>query len=121
VAIRALRAVALLGMLAAGAALAQAPQSMPGMHGSAGADAPSSKAYMQAMMRMHQGMDITYTGDADHDFVTGMIPHHQGAVDMAKIELQYGKDPELRRLAQDIVAAQEKEITFMNAWLAKHR
>ncbi len=72
------------------------------------------------MQKMHAGMMVGYTGDADVDFVKGMLPHHQGAVDMAKIELQYGKDPELRKLAEDIVKAQESEIAFMNSWLAKH-
>ena len=68
---------------------------------------------------MHKDMDIAFTGDADADFARGMIPHHQGAIDMAKIVLQYGKDPEIRKLAQDVVNAQEAEIKFMREWLAK--
>lgn len=82
--------------------------------------APSSKAFEAAMQKMHQAMMVGYTGNADVDFVKGMIPHHQGAVDMAKIELQYGKDPELRKLAEDIIKAQETEIAFMKTWLAKN-
>lgn len=81
---------------------------------------PSSKAFEAAMQKMNQGMMVGYTGNADVDFVKGMIPHHEGAVDMAKIELQYGKDPELRKLAEDIIKAQESEIAFMKAWLAKN-
>jgi uncharacterized protein (DUF305 family) len=80
----------------------------------------SSKAFNDAMGKMHKDMMITYSGDADADFVRGMIPHHQGAIDMAKIELKYGKDPELRKLAQAVVTAQEAEIKEMNAWLKKH-
>ena len=72
------------------------------------------------MMTMHEGMAIKYTGDADVDFVRGMIPHHQGAVDMAKIELEYGKDPDNRKLAEEIIASQEKEIAVMQAWLKAH-
>jgi uncharacterized protein (DUF305 family) len=49
-----------------------------------------------------------------------MIPHHQGAVDMANVVIKYGKDPELRKVAEGIVKAQEEEIAFMKAWLAKH-
>ena len=96
---------------------AMAGMSMGGKGGAAGA---SSRAYEDAMMKMHKGMDITYSGNADRDFAAGMLPHHQGAVDMARIELRYGKDPELRRLAQAIVQSQEKEIAFMKAWRAKH-
>jgi uncharacterized protein (DUF305 family) len=92
-------------------------------HGAAaqqkGDNGPSSAAFRAANDKMHKGMDIAFTGDADADFVRGMIPHHQGAVDMAKIVLAFGKDPELRKLAQEIVAAQEKEIAFMQEWLKK--
>ena len=57
---------------------------------------PSAKAFAKANAKMHEGMDITFTGNTDADFVRGMIAHHQGAIDMAKIELEYGKDGDLR-------------------------
>ncbi len=85
-----------------------------------GDSGPSSVAFAQANAKMHGGMDIEFTGNADVDFVRGMIAHHQGAIDMAKIELDYGKDETLRKLAQDIIAAQEAEITVMKDWLAKN-
>jgi uncharacterized protein (DUF305 family) len=65
-------------------------------------------------------MDIAYTGDADVDFVRGMIPHHQAAIDAAKIVLKYGKNPENQALAKAIIAAQEREIAEMQAWLKKY-
>jgi uncharacterized protein (DUF305 family) len=81
----------------------------------------SVKVNQQAMNTMMAAMMVTYSGNADVDFVTGMIPHHQGAIDMAKIELQFGKDATLQKLASDIVKAQESEIAFMQDWLKKHR
>lgn len=76
--------------------------------------------YAPAMRTMHKNMMIKPTGDADADFVLGMIPHHQGAIDMAKIVLEHGKDPEIKKLAEEVVRAQESEIAFMKAWLKKH-
>src|SRR5437016_7426064 len=70
---------------------------------------------------MHQGMHSAgYTGEPDHDFVTMMIPHHQGAIDMAKALLLYGKDPQLGRLAQEIITDQQSEIQLMQLWLKQH-
>ena len=91
----------------------------PAGHGAgAMADNPAVAAYMAANQKMHRDMAIDYTGNADVDFVRGMIPHHQGAIDMAKVELQYGTDPAIRKLAETIIAAQEAEIAEMEAWLA---
>jgi hypothetical protein len=92
-------------------------------HGSAPIpdDAPAStRAYREANDRMHGAMAIAFTGDADVDFARGMIPHHQGAIDMARVVLEHGEDPEIRALAEAIVTAQEEEIAFLEAWLAEH-
>ena len=80
--------------------------------------AAPTDAYAPAMTKMHEDMmAVKPTGDADIDFVRGMIPHHQGAIDMAKIVLEKGKNPEIRKLAEDIIKAQESEIKMMNDWL----
>jgi uncharacterized protein (DUF305 family) len=81
---------------------------------------PADKAFMSSMQTMMKNMKVKPTGNPDADFVLMMMPHHQGAIDMAKVELQYGKDPEMRQLATDIIAAQEKEIAQMKAWLSKN-
>lgn len=111
--------VAALGL--GGLALAQGHQSH-GSHGAAtpaAADTPATKDYKAANDKMHKEMGISFSGDADVDFARGMIPHHQGAVDMAKVVLAHGKDPELRKLAEGVITEQEKEISFLRDWLKK--
>jgi uncharacterized protein (DUF305 family) len=90
-------------------------------HGAPAAPSASAatKAYQAVSAKMHKDMNIRFSGDADVDFVRGMIPHHIAAVEMAKIVLEHGKDADLKQLATEIVAAQDKEIAFMREWLKK--
>lgn len=82
---------------------------------------PHIMAYMDIMNKMHQAMSAgVQAKNADVGFAKGMIPHHEGAIAMAKVELQYGKDAEMKALAQKIVDAQQSEIKYMQAWLAKN-
>jgi uncharacterized protein (DUF305 family) len=82
--------------------------------GAMGAMMASSKKMSANMMQMKM------SGDPDSDFAGMMIPHHQGAIDMANIELKYGKNPELRKAAQKMIADQTKEVADMKAWRAAH-
>lgn len=118
--------LSLLLLVAAGAR--PVPSAEPADMGTMGqpqADAPHislhSAEYMRGMGTMNDDMMAGIMDpDPDTAFVKGMIPHHKGAVAMARTELRYGKDPELRKLAEDIIAAQEKEIVFMERWLQTH-
>jgi uncharacterized protein (DUF305 family) len=73
-----------------------------------------------AMAKMMNDMAAKPSGDVDRDFAAMMIPHHQGAIDMAKALLLYGKDPQMRRLAQEIITDQQSEIQLMQLWLKQH-
>ena len=103
------------GMPTPGMPMTRMPMGMPDANAS-----PSTKAFKAADDKMMMDMNRPMTGNADQDFVAGMLPHHEGAVGMARVEIQYGKDPEMLRLAHGIIAAQEKEIAQMKAWQKKH-
>jgi uncharacterized protein (DUF305 family) len=103
------------------AAIMTLPAAAQMQHG-ATADTPAAKASMQAHKKMMDAMNAVHpTGDQDKDFVTMMIPHHQGAIDMAEVELKYGKDPEMKALSEKIIADQKKEIAQMQKWLSAHK
>lgn len=84
-----------------------------------GAASPATRAYEGAMHTMHQKMHVSLAGDPDVDFVRQMIPHHQGAVDMARIQLRYGRDASVKKLNAWIIQAQEREIGMMKTWLMR--
>jgi len=78
---------------------------------------PSSQAFNGIAAKMHQGMAITFTGNADVDFINSMIAHHQAAIDMAKVVLAFGKDPEVKNVAEDLIKVQHAQIAWMQGWL----
>lgn len=121
--------VALAGAPALSPALAQSPMPghgggmMPGHAGGGGAmpQDPASRAYMESMRTMSQGMmGQRMTGDADRDFASMMIVHHQGAIDMARVQLDHGKDPDLRKMARKVIDDQSREIAELKSWLDRH-
>jgi uncharacterized protein (DUF305 family) len=81
---------------------------------------PAAKAFADANAKMHRDMQIPFVGNAEHDFVRGMIPHHQGAIDTSEIVLKFGKINDIRKLAESIMKAQNSEIAEMQAWLVKN-
>ncbi|HET9595547.1 MAG TPA: DUF305 domain-containing protein [Anaeromyxobacteraceae bacterium] len=116
-AVRAAAAALLVLAVGLASSRARAQRAQPAMP----AD-PCWTAQAEAMHRMHQAMEaVTWTGDPDADFVRLMLPHHQAAVEMAKGHLLCAKDPQLRRLAQEIVTDQQSEIELMERWLARRQ
>lgn len=129
---RKLRQAALIAVIAFGMALSALAQEAPHHHGAPGAHPPAvfiastakpfSALMDDAMAVMDSGMKrAPMNGVAEHDFVTMMIPHHQGAIDMAKALLLYTSDPELKNLAQGIITEQQNEIRIMQAWLQRYQ
>ena len=123
--IAALRRIAvfttLIAALGIGSAAAQTDHSGHGA-APAGETSAASQAYMDAMAKMDADMKaMSMTGKAGADFALMMIPHHQSAIDMAKAYLESGEaDPELTKLSNEIIAAQEKEIAFLKDWLKRN-
>jgi uncharacterized protein (DUF305 family) len=120
------RTVVLAACLCGGNALAQEPHHCH-RHAArpapfvASTEKPFPALMADAMAVMDDGMQrAPLTGVAEHDFVAMMIPHHQGAIDMAKALLVYSSDPELRNLAQGVITEQQNEIRVMQAWLQRH-
>ena len=94
-----------------------APRSAPDLCTTAGADTPEEAAFLAengaAMSRMMHDMVVKPVGDVDVDFVAMMVPHHQGAIEMARAVLRYGRNPQIRRMAQEIIVTQQQEIVAM--------
>jgi uncharacterized protein (DUF305 family) len=122
-----------LGVIfAAASALAQQPQGAMPMQGMPGhqdmmrnhgnmPNMPGANPMMDSMHKMQQGMTgKPMTGDTDQDFAIMMREHHKGAIDMARTELEHGKDPELKSLAQKVIEDQSREIKQLDEWLERH-
>lgn len=114
---RTLTVLALCIFSLTGPALASSAPPVAGHEGHAVA---AGNVYADAMNKMHRAMPAESSGNADVDFIKGMIPHHQGAIDMAEVALQNSSDPFIRKLSEDIIAAQKSEIEAMQKWLAEH-
>jgi uncharacterized protein (DUF305 family) len=124
---RALTYVLTAGLIAgtAGVAAAQGHSHAGHAHGSgaqagASTESQATREFKAAHERMMRNMAVPYTGDPDVDFRAQMIPHHQGAIDMARVAMRHAKDPWTRQLAESVIVEQQREIAEMRAWLANH-
>jgi len=110
-----------LAVTLAGGAIAQSHDHMHMSHvGTQGADTPATREFKASHEQMMRNMAVPYTGDPDVDFRLQMIPHHQGAIDMAKVAMKRAKDPWSHQLAESIIVEQQREIAQMRAWLEQH-
>ena len=133
---RALTYVLVAGLVAGTAGIAAAHSHQPahaghahgghasGAHGRQGAQArtaetPATREFKAAHERMMRNMAVPYTGDPDVDFRAQMIPHHQGAIDMARVAMRHAKNPWTRQLAEAVIVEQQREIAEMQAWLSR--
>jgi uncharacterized protein (DUF305 family) len=113
-------AAAPMGQMGMGKMSMESMQAMMKTMMPAPGDAASTKDFKSADMKMMHDMAVPYTGNADIDFRTKMIPHHQGAIDMARVALAHAKDETTKALAAQIIKDQEREIAEMREWLSKN-
>lgn len=112
--------VVLLLILASGL-VSHGPEAKPGRQSDKRSAESGWPALEASMQTMHMAMSATQpSGDSDLDFVQLMLPHHQAALDMAKAQLLYGKDAQMRRLAQEIITDQQSEMDLMQLWLKEY-
>ncbi|WP_426212116.1 DUF305 domain-containing protein [Massilia sp. TWP1-3-3] len=117
----ALACTAILAMPAVATAQASAPSAHLHAMPPAGGSTAVAPDLMAAMQKMHTEMEaMKMSGDMDHDFAMMMRGHHQGAIDMAKLELAHGKDKQIKQMAQKMIADQTKEIARLDKWMAQH-
>ena len=110
----------IMGLLLSTSVLASNSVSHDGHASRAGEASQAAQAFDDANQRMHHGMAIQSSGNVDMDFARGMLAHHRGAVDMARIELEHGSDEQMRQLAREVIDTQQREIDLLERWIAKH-
>lgn len=83
------------------------------------ATSPATAAYRAALSRMYAQISVVYTGDVDRDLANMMIPHSQGAIDLGKTQMGFGRDPEMRRIVEAMMKHREQEMAMFRAWIVK--